>query len=63
MLAVANFPYLYCHNGRYSLRLTLNQKQACFSLISASFNISAHLRLQVNFFYKVLKLFFKFAAN
>ena len=47
MLAVANFSYLYCRNGHYYLRLTLNQKQVWISLKTESLDIAVHIRSQI----------------
>jgi hypothetical protein len=47
MLAVANFPYLYCRNGRYYLRLTIQNKQIWISLKTDSLDIAAPIRSQI----------------
>ena len=47
MLAVANFSHLYCRNGHYYLRLTLNQKQVWISLKTDSLDVAVHIRSQI----------------
>ena len=47
MLAVANFSYLYSRNGRYYLRLTLNQKQVWLSLKTDSLDLAVRIRSQI----------------
>jgi len=63
MLAVANFSYLYCRNGRYYLRLTLNQKQVWFSLKTDSLDLAVHIRAQIKPLLPKALVISKFKAN
>jgi hypothetical protein len=48
ILAVAIFLFLYCRNGHYYLRLTINQKQLRLSLKIDSLDLLAvHIRSQL----------------
>mgnify|MGYP001090019105 CR=1 FL=1 len=43
MIAVSNFKYFYCRNGRYYLRLKLKEKQIWLSLKTEAIDVAVRI--------------------